>query len=322
MALWLNEDEIVACLSMEDAIAALREAFADPKAQVLPRWRGRGERAQYSVMAAALPGLGICGLKQYMGGAGRTRFVVLVHDMNTGELLGLLEADHLGRIRTGAASGLATDLLARPDAEVFGCIGAGGQAATQVAAVLAVRPGIREVRVYSRTPERAQAFAARIGERARAVASAEEAVRGADIVTTITNARAPVLEGRWLGEGCHVNGAGSNVDGHAELDAEAVRRCSAIFADNVPGARTECGDLIQAGVDWSQVHELGDLVAGRVPGRRARGDITLFESQGIALEDVAAGAAALKVARARGIGREVPFGEGRDGAPMPAQSRG
>ncbi len=303
MALWLNEDEVQACLSVPDAIAALREAFADPQAQVLPRWRGRGERATYSVMAAALPGLGLCGLKEYVRG----RFVVLVHDLATGEMLGLLEADHLGRIRTGAASGLATDLLARADAEVFGCIGSGGQAATQVAAVLAVRPGIREVRIYSRTPERAQAFASRLGPKARAVASAEAAARGADVVTTITNAHAPVLEGSWLSPGCHVNAAGSNVDGHAELDAEAVRRAALIFADDVRGGKNEAGDLIQAGVDWSRVHELADLVQGRAQGRHSRDDITLFESQGIALEDVAAGAAALKVARARGLGREVPL---------------
>jgi alanine dehydrogenase len=307
MALWLNEDEVAACLSMPEAVAALRAAFGDPEAQVLPRWRGRGERAVYSVMAAALPRLGVCGSKQYLSTRGGTRFVVLVHDMETGEMLGILEADRLGRIRTGAASGLATDLLARQDAAVLACIGSGGQAATQVEAVLAVRPGIREVRVYSRTSEKAEAFAERIGPRARAVATAEDAVRGADIVTTITNARAPVLEGRWLAAGTHVNAAGSNVDRHAELDAEAVRRAAVIFADNVPGAKNECGDLIQAGVDWSSVGELADLVAGRVPGRTGDDQITLFESQGIALEDVAAGAAALKAARARGLGREVPL---------------
>jgi alanine dehydrogenase len=307
MALWLNETEVASCLSVPEAMAALRAAFSDGAAQVLPRWRGRGERAQYSVMAAALPALGVCGLKQYMSAGGRTRFLVLIHDMRSGELLGILEADQLGRIRTGAASGLATELLARPDAEVFACIGSGGQAATQVEAVLAVRPNIREVRVYSRTPERAQAFARRIGPRARAVGSAEEAVRGADIVTTITNARTPVVEGRWLAAGCHVNAAGSNVDRHAELDAEAVARATVIFADNVPGARNECGDLLQAGVDWSRVRELADLVAGRVGGRRGPEDITLFESQGIALEDVAAGAAALQAARARGLGRELPL---------------
>ncbi len=299
MALWLNEAEVAACLSVPDAIAALREAFADPEAQVLPRWRGRG----YSVMAAALPALGVCGLKQYI----RARFLVLVNDLASGETLGLIEANQLGRIRTGAASGLATDLLARPDAEVFACIGSGGQAATQVAAVLAVRSGIREIRIYSRTAERAEAFASRLGPRARAVASAEEAVRGADIVTTITNAQKAVVEGAWLAPGCHVNAAGSNVDRNAEIDAEAVRRATVIFADNVPGAKHEAGDLIQAGIDWAGVHELADLVRGQAQGRRGPADITLFESQGIALEDVAAGAAALKVARARGLGREVPL---------------
>lgn len=305
MALWLNEDEIEASLGMEECITSLREAFADPGAQVLPRWRGRGERAVYSVMAAALPGLGLCGLKSYLSTRNGTKFVVLLHDMGTGELLAVCEADRLGRIRTGAASGLATDLLARPDARTFACIGSGGQAPTQVAAVLAVRPAITEVRVWSRTPAHAAAFAAAIGGRARAVASAEEAAAGADIVTTITNARTPVLEGRWLAPGCHVNAAGSNVGSHPELDRDAVRRADVIVADNVEGARKEAGDLIQAEVDWSRVGELADLMGGRIPGRSQRDQITLFESQGVALEDVAAAAVAYRHAKAAGRGRQV-----------------
>jgi alanine dehydrogenase len=303
VALWLNEDEVGQCLPMDQAIAALRRAFADPEAQVLPRWRGRAGRAVYNVMAAVLPALGLCGQKSYLVAGGRVRFLVLLHDLASGELLAICEADRLGRIRTGAASGLATDLLARPDARVFACIGSGGQAATQVEAVRLVRPGLTEIRVYSRTPEHAQAFAARIG--GRAVATAEEAVRGADIVTTITNARDPVVRGEWLAPGCHVNAAGSNVDRHAEIDAAAVARADAIFTDDVAGARQEAGDLIRAGVDWSRVRPLADLVQGRVPGRPSAEAVTLFESQGIALEDVAAAAVALANARARGLGREV-----------------
>jgi alanine dehydrogenase len=315
LALLLTDDEVGRALSMAEAIVALRGAFAGGY-DLLPRWRGRapaGTVGVYNVMAASVPAMGYMGLKSYAWvKGGRLRFHVLLYSWATGALEAVLEADRLGQIRTGAASGLATDLLARPDARVMGCIGAGHQAFYQIAAVAEVRR-LAEVRVASRRPERAQALAERVrsalGVPARAVASPEEAATGSDIVTTMTSASNPVLLGDWLAPGTHVNAAGSNVAHHRELDEAAVLRAARVVVDDRAEAQVECGDLIaviQAGrFTWDRAEGLGDLVAGRVPGRAGADDITLFESQGIAAEDVAAAARAVANARRLGLGQEL-----------------
>jgi len=239
--------------------------------------------------------------------------VVLLFHAESGELLAIIEADRLGRLRTGAATGLATRYLARPDARVVGMIGAGRQAATQLMAVCAVRP-IAEARVYSPTPERRAAFAHRMRETlgipVQAVERPEAAVEGADILITITSAREPVLRGAWLRPGVHLNAAGSNALLRRELDEEAIARADLIVIDSRAQGQIEAGDFLEplerGRLQWERVYELRDVVAGRV-GRAHPEQITLFKSLGIALEDVAVAAVAYERARAQGAGERIRF---------------
>ncbi|WP_448591628.1 ornithine cyclodeaminase family protein [Thermoflexus hugenholtzii] len=316
MPLLLREEEVQTLLSIGDAIEALERAFraqAEGRAVNLPRQRVRWPGGTLHVMAAGDLGSGYVGLKAYTAVGGQTRFVVLLFHAESGELLAIIEADRLGRLRTGAATGLATRYLARPDARVVGMIGAGRQAATQLMAVCAVR-SIAEARVYSPTPERRAAFAHRmrqtLGIPVQAVERPEAAVDGADILITITSAREPVLRGTWLRPGVHLNAAGSNALLRRELDEEAILRADLIVIDSRAQGQIEAGDFLEplerGRLQWERVYELRDVVAGRV-GRAHPEQITLFKSLGIALEDVAVAAVAYERARAQGAGERIRF---------------
>jgi ornithine cyclodeaminase/alanine dehydrogenase-like protein (mu-crystallin family) len=254
------------------------------------------------------------GLKAYATVRGSAKFVVLLFSTETGALLAVIEADRLGQMRTGAASGVATKYLARPDADRVGCYGTGWQARSQLEAVCAVRR-VREIRVYGRDPERRARFAEEmtsgLGVSVTAVERPEAAARDASILVTITGSKTPVLEGRWIAPGAHVNAAGSNALQRAELDVEAVRRAGLVVTDSLEQARLECGDLVvpieQGVIRWEDVRELGEVVAGKRPGRRSPEEITLFESQGVAMEDVAVAARLVARARERQAGREIPI---------------
>ncbi len=224
---------------------------------------------------------------------------VLLFEADRGRLLCLADASAITAVRTAAASGLATRLLARPDAGDLAILGAGIQAASHLEAMLVVRP-IRRVRVWSRTAERAVAFAeavsARHGLDVEAVGSAREAVGGADLVCTVTSSASPVLLGRWLAEGSHVNAVGSSVPSSREVDGEAVAR-SRVVVDRRESALAEAGDVLGAIEDGAigpehLAGELADVLTGRIPGRRTNEEITMFESLGLAIEDLAAVAAA------------------------------
>ena len=315
MALYLTEEDVRSLLSMEDALEAVEEGFrqqAAARAANSPRSRIGLADAQLSFMAAAAPGLGFMGTKTY-GGAGPTRFYVMLYSTSTGQLLAVIEASGMGQVRTGAASGIATRHMARPEASRVGMIGAGYQAATQLKAVCKVRP-VTQAKVFGRSTERRQSFADTVGPKLGvdvvAVDSAEDCVRDSDIVITITSASEPVLKGEWLGPGTHVNAAGANHRSRREIDDEAVRRADIVAADDVEQARIECGDLIhpiERGVArWEQVRDLCDVVSGKAEGRDSDRDITLFESQGLALEDVATGAQVYRLAQEKGIGRKLP----------------
>jgi alanine dehydrogenase len=316
MPLLLREEEVQALLSVGDAIEALERTFraqAEGRAVNLPRQRVRWPGGTLHVMAAGDLGSGYVGLKAYTAVGGQTRFVVLLFHAESGELLAIIEADRLGRLRTGAATGLATRYLARPDARVVGMIGAGRQAATQLMAVCAVRP-IAEARVYSPTPERRAAFAHRMRETlgipVQAVERPEAAVEGADILITITSAREPVLRGAWLRPGVHLNAAGSNALLRRELDEEAIARADLIVIDSRAQGQIEAGDFLEplerGRLQWERVYELRDVVAGRV-GRAHPEQITMFKSLGIALEDIAVAAVAYERARAQGAGERIRF---------------
>jgi alanine dehydrogenase len=328
VTLVVREDDVRAVLTMPDTIAVLEAAFRrqgmdetrnQPRSRiVLPEARG-----VLHVLSAFVPGEpghperegpGLVGLKAYTGFPGGVRFAVLLYSGEDGRLLALVEADWLGQMRTGAASGVATKYMARADASVVGLIGTGGQARTQLVALCAARP-IRRILVYGRDEARRQAFAAEMAARTGAevtpVASAEEAVRAADIVVTATTAREPVLHGNWLQPGTHVNAMGSNWHNRREVDDATVERSAVVAVDALDQARIEAGDLIapaQAGrFEWSRAVELGMIVAGQAPGRDEPDDITLFESLGIGLEDVAAAGLVYALAHERGLGQTLEF---------------
>jgi ornithine cyclodeaminase/alanine dehydrogenase-like protein (mu-crystallin family) len=214
-------------------------------------------------------------------------FTVLLYDAETGKPVAQIEANHLGQIRTGAASGVATKHLAREDSAVLAVIGSGFQAQTQVEAVRAVR-NIREVRVWSRKEENRLAFASTVG--AIATATAEEAIRGADIIVTATFAKDPVLAADWVAAGAHVNAVGSNNPQRREIPAELVERADLIAVDALDQARIESGDLLLSwsAEDWNspRLCEMKDVVSG-TRGRTSPQAVTLFKSNGLGLQDVA-----------------------------------
>ena len=316
--LLISEREVRELLPMAECVDALDAAFGEwarGTVSNVPRYRLPLVRGAHQVMAGMSHEIGATGLKTYVSGArGGSRMVVLLFSADDGEPLALIAANALGQIRTGAASGVASRYMARDDARVVGMVGSGNQAETQLAAMCAVRP-IERALVYSRSAERREAFAERMGAsldiEVRAVGSPDEAVGEADIVCAITNSREPVFDGDSLQPGTHVNAAGSNHWMRREIDETTIRRSDLIVADDVADAKIECGELIWAAerraFRWEQLVELKDVVSGRTPGRPSPDAITLFESQGLAIEDVAAGMVVYRKALASGAGRQVEF---------------
>lgn len=320
MIRYLNEKDVEQLLTMPVALEAVEQALKDralSHAVDVPRVRAHIPAGTLHMVLGAAPELGFIGFKGYYATHGKgARYYLNLFNCSSGKLDAIIDASYIGMMRTGAASGVATRFLAREDAKVIAMIGAGKQAVGQLEAVCNVRT-IREVRVYNRTPERAEKFcalmASRINVAVRAVPTVAEAVHGADVINLVTKAATPVLAGALLEAGQHINAAGSNALSRRELDEEAVRRCSRIVVDSRGTARNECGDLlplVEKGLlDWETLPELGEVIAGRVPGRTANDEITLFESQGMAIQDIYVGARVLALARERGIGVELPIGE-------------
>ena len=319
MTLFLTEKEVAELLPMGECIDALDQAFAHAGAgqtENKPRSRIRMPGGFFHFMAAADAEHKVFGYKAYgsLGGSGGSKMMVMLYDYESGQMLAFLEAGRLGQIRTGAASGLATQYMARQQASTVGIIGSGSQASTQLEAVAAVRE-IRQVKVYSRRTEAREEFARRSSERLNLevvpVDSAQACVADSDIVVVITTAREPVLEGDWLAPGAHVNAAGGNHWMRREVDEGTVTRADLIVVDDLDQAKAECGDLIwpeaRGSFRWDMAHELQDVVAGRVQGRPSDQAVTLFESMGVALEDIAAAQLVYHKAREQGVGQELPF---------------
>lgn len=302
-------------LALEMVERALRDRSLG-RAVDVPRVRTHIPAGTLHMMEAAAPELKLIGFKAYYATSKGTRYFVQMFGTESGRLEAIIEGSYIGLMRTGAASGVATSYLARKDAAVVGMIGAGKQALGQLEAVCNVRP-VREARVYSRNPERARKFceamSARLGIAMRAVTTVEEAVRGADIVNLVTKAVTPVLPGECLEPGQHVNAAGSNSLIRRELDESAVRRCAVVAVDARSTARNECGDLLplveKGFLDWNTLPELGEVILGRFPGRTANDEITLYESHGMAVQDIYVGAALLGLAREQGVGVGLPIGD-------------
>ena len=321
MPLLLTEADVRALLTMPLALEAVETSFrrlGDGAALCHPRRRLLIPGLTIlNYMAASDATGGYLGLKIYSIARGVARFVVPLFRAETGEMVALIEADYLGQMRTGAASGVAAKMMAREDSQIAGIIGTGLQARTQLEAVAHARK-LDRVRAFGRDAARRGKFAKemteRLGVSVMPASSAEEAVRGADIVITSTTSKTPVLEGRWIEPGMHISAIGSNFAEKREIDTEAVRRCDLIAADSVEQSKIESGDLIQAfaGDDsrWATVREFADVVAGKVPGRTGREQITLFKSNGIAIEDVVVAGRIYELAQQQGIGREIPMWHG------------
>ena len=317
MARFLTEENVRQLLPMEEALAQVEacfQALGTGQARNQPRRRIRMPGGMMHVMSAGDRGLGVFGHKVYTTTRRGARFLITLYSTEDGRPLAVLEAGLLGAIRTGAASGIATKYLANPDAAVLGVLGTGRQSPTQIQAVCAVRP-IERVLVYSRNAERREAFAAEmtdsLGIAVTAAGSAQAAVESADVVAAITNSKQPVLAGAWLKPGAHVNAAGNNMLTEQEVDTDVFRRAWLVTTDSLEGAKIECGDLLAAVdpgiVQWEDVIEIGRVAAGRHPVNRPADAITVYESQGIAAEDLYAAVHVLRKAEAQGIGVDLPF---------------
>ena len=318
MTLHISEAEVRSVLTMSMAIDAVEEiSRKQASGEVIVHPRRRFELPAggfFHYMAAADFKAGYVAMKQYIFVRGKIRFLVPLYEVATGDLVALIEADYMGQLRTGAASGVATKYLARPDARVAAIIGTGGQAKTQLEAIAAVRK-LESVRAYGRDPERRSRFAKemtrRLGIPVTGVASASEAVRGADIVCTATTASQPIVSGADLGDGAHINAIGANHAHKRELDDEAVASADVIVVDSVEQSRQEAGDLIIAfkgdEVCWTGVKKLSDVVAAKTSGRTSAGEVTLFKSNGIASWDLAVAMKVYALAKEKGLGKELPL---------------
>ena len=310
VALYLTETDVESLLTPRDAVSVIEACFARlarGSVENRPRYRLRLEGGVLAVMSAADLELGYAGLKSYAAfGYTDARFVVLLFETARAELVAVVEANKLGQLRTGAASGVAAKYLARSGASSVGVIGCGWQAESQVACIREAVPTIERVVAYCRTAERLREFCARTG------AEPGESHRDAaehDVVVTATTSSDPVLRGEWLRPGALVCAIGANDARARELDNVVLERASFVCCDSREQSKIESGDLlepIERGVlDWLEVHELQDVVAGETAGRQSDADIVVFKSNGIAAWDIAAAAAVVSRARAAGAGREL-----------------
>ena len=309
MPLYLTEANVESLVTPADALAAVEGCFrrlAAGEVENRPRERLRLEDGVFAVMSAVDRELRLAGVKAYAWLPGGTPFVVLLFDTAAAELAGVIEADKLGQLRTGAASGVAAKYLARADATTLGVLGCGWQARSQVACIREALPGIDSVVAYCRTPERLAEFCDEVGAEP---GDSHRDPAGCDVVVTVTTSKDPVLRGEWLQPGALVCAVGANEPRARELDNVVLGRAAFVCCDSREQARLESGDLIEpveAGVlDWLEVHELQEVVAGELDGRQSDEDIVLFKSNGIAAWDVAIGAVALEKARKQKIGKRI-----------------
>jgi len=315
VAIFLTEADVGHLVTMTDAVAAVEECFRSQgtgRATHEPRRRARTSEGALHVMFAADQDAGVMGVKSYTTVGGVARFHLLLYSAADGALLAVMEADRLGQLRTGAASGVATRHLARQDASIGAVFGSGHQARTQVEAMAHAR-NLSEIRIYSRDPARRRAFAeemcACFGLWALPVDSPEAALDGADIVTTMTSSGTPVFEGSLIRPGMHLNVTGSNSLVKREVDDATIGRADLIVVDSLAAVPLESGDLLgplQKGIICNEsLVELGRIVSGAHTGRRSDTAVTLFKSHGIALEDIALAARVYTRAIERSIGASI-----------------
>ncbi|HEX4323317.1 MAG TPA: ornithine cyclodeaminase family protein [Gaiellaceae bacterium] len=309
MTLYLTEQDVAELLTPADAVEAIEACFGRMAAGAVenrPRYRLRLEGGALAVMAAADLELGYAGAKVYAGFHDGARFAVLLFRADSPELVAVLDADKLGQLRTGAASGVAAKHLASSGASSLGVIGCGWQAQTQVACIRAALPHVERVVAYCRTEERLRAFCE---EQGAEPGESHQDPATCDVVVTATTSPDPVLRGEWLQPGSLVCAVGANDGRRRELDNVVLERAAFVCCDSLDDAKLESADLIEpvgSGVlDWLEVHELQEVVGGELAGRQSDQDIVVFKSNGLAAWDVAVAVAAVERARVAGAGREV-----------------
>ena len=318
MALLLRESHVEQLLTMKttlELIERVHREYSTGNAIDVPRERTRLPKAALHILQGAVPSAGIFGYKAYTSSREGVRFLVYGFSAERGNLDVVVEANRLGMMRTGAAGGVAAKWLARPDAKVVGIFGSGWQAQGQLEALAEVRK-LERVKVFSRSAEKVAKFCDTMRQKLSLdvvpAKSPEDAVKGSDIVVTITTSATPVFDGEWLAPGTHVNAAGSNSLLRQEIDEATVRRSNPVVVDSRPSAMKEAGDLLPS-LEKGRLHvgmlaELGEIVAGLRAGRTSAEQITLFESQGMAMQDLIIAAELMKLARAQGVGEEVSLG--------------
>jgi ornithine cyclodeaminase/alanine dehydrogenase len=316
MTLLITENEVENLLDMRttlDAVEDILRQHAEGRATNRVRRRVALPTSGLNVMFAGAPQIGAVGLKAYTVARGGARFYTMLFDPESGELLSIMQSDKLGQLRTGAASGVATRHLAPEDASTLGIYGAGWQAESQLEAIAAAKR-LDRIIVYTRTERTRKTFAEKmsekIGQEVETTHFPEEPA-AQDIVVTMTSSKEPVLHGEWLKPGAHVNAAGSNFLFKREIDQDVVKRASLVTIDSREELGLEAGNLLQAvetGVILPEaVRELGQIIAGQIPGRTSPEEITVFASQGIALEDMAVARIVYDRAIEQGVGREIEF---------------
>lgn len=318
MALYLTEQDIQSLLTFPDAISLVEKAFearARGRALDIPRERTRMPGGHLHILQAAALDLNAVGYKAYYIQPERSRTSLLtLIDREEGNVIGMLESDILGQIRTGAATAVAIKHLARPDAKVLGLFGTGRHAVTQLQAACQAKR-FERVKVFGRDKERLTAFCQKmeqqVGTIVQPAASREDTVKGSDVIITMTRASEPLFEGSWLEPGQFIAATGANALNRREIDTETVKRCGIVVVDSRDVARKESGDLLPAYEDgllyWENTPELGEIIIGQRPGRTQAEQIILFESHGMAVQDIYTGMHVLSLARSRGMGRELPM---------------
>jgi len=301
MPVYVTEQQVSELLTPADAAAAVEACFDRLARGVIDnpaRVRADVPGGLFAVMPCVDHELGYAGLKSFLWLPGGTPFLVVLFSLEHARLEAVVEADALGQLRTAAASAVAAKHLARVDVRTLGIIGCGRQAASHVAALRAAVPSLEHVLVYCRDDARRSAFCREHG--CEPAGSAREA-GGCDIVVTATTAEEPVLLGEWLRDGAFVCAVGANAPAARELDDDVLRRAAFVCTDARAQAQVEAGDLIgpvgRGVLDWPAVHELHDVVTGRLPGRESDSAVTVFKSNGLAAWDIAAAARVLELAR-------------------------
>ena len=312
-ALWITEAEVTALINLRDAIAALERGLADEAAGGAVNMEkthatfGRGDTLH--AIGATMAAQGIVGTKTWAHTEGGANPLLILFDAADGRVLAVIEAFALGQLRTAALSAIATRRLAAPQACEMAVIGAGKQALAQVAAVAVVRR-LRRVRVASRNPENAAAFAKRAGADLRLefepCESVAAAVKDADIITLITRATEPFLRSEMVGRGAHINAVGAVVPERAEFEPSILARCAVVAADTPAGVRSLSREFMEFYGDddraWDTVAPLSRVVVS-ARGRPAGADLTLFKAMGMGISDLSMGIEVLRRARINDMGR-------------------